>query len=32
MAYSAKVDDLTARGAKRTALHERAAVTVLSAC
>ena len=29
MAYSAKVDDLTARGAKQTALHERAAVTAL---
>ena len=29
MAYSAKVDDLTARGAKQTDLHERAAVTAL---
>jgi biotin synthase len=29
MAYSAKVDDLTARGAKQTALHERAAAVAL---
>ena len=29
MAYSAKLEDLTACGAKQTALHERAAVTAL---